>query len=77
MYQGWSVPHREEGCVHLREIGAIADLAGGSFPTGTGRDHDNDVHDVDNHSNSFDTSAQFRLPQHRSDSGIKDVCSGR
>ena len=47
MYQGWSVPHREEGCVHLREIGAIADLAGGSFPTGTGRDHDNDVHDLD------------------------------
>ena len=77
MYQGWNVPHREEGCLHLHEIGAIPDLAGDPFPTDFGRIHDNDVHDVDNHPNAFDTSAQFRLPQHRSDSGIKDVCSCR
>ena len=77
MYQGWSVPHREEGCVHLHEIGSVADVAGDPFPTGFGRNHDNDVHDVDNHPNAVDTSAQFRLSQHRSDSGIKDVRSFR
>jgi len=77
MYQGWNVSHREEGGLRLRKVGEIADLAGGWFPTGSDRDHDNDVHDVDNHPNTFDASAQFRLPRDRSDSGIKDLRSFR